>query len=53
MKIVVSEVIINFVKYVFKGEDDGEIIVEYFIYEDKLEVCVFDNGISFDLEICK
>lgn len=53
LKIAVSEAITNSVKHAFKGEDDGEITVEYLIYEDKLEVRVSDNGTSFDLETRK
>ncbi|EJG6271849.1 anti-sigma B factor RsbW [Listeria monocytogenes] len=53
LKIAVSEAITNSVKHAFKGEEDGEITVEYLIYEDKLEVLVSDNGTSFDLETRK
>lgn len=54
VKIVVSEVVINVVKYVYKENNNVGIINIYFeILEDKIKIVIFDKGDSFDYEIIK
>ncbi|WP_163652221.1 anti-sigma B factor RsbW [Listeria sp. PSOL-1] len=50
LKIAVSEAITNSVKHAFKETGEGEIKVEFKIYQDKIDVIVTDRGESFDFE---
>lgn len=48
LKIATSEAITNAVQHAYKENDEGEIVVGFALYEDRLEVIVADHGSSFD-----
>ncbi|EJS66420.1 anti-sigma B factor RsbW [Bacillus cereus] len=52
MKIAISEACTNIVQHAYK-EDDGEITIIFGLYEDRLEIMVADNGVSFDFTALK
>lgn len=47
LKIATSEAITNAVQHAYK-DDDGEVVVGFGLYEDRLEVMVADHGESFN-----
>ncbi len=48
IKIAVSEACTNAVQHAYPDGEDGEVIVGFGIYEDKLETMVADSGQSFN-----
>ncbi|MFC5465538.1 anti-sigma B factor RsbW [Lederbergia graminis] len=50
LKIAVSEAITNAVQHAYDEEEDGQILIGFSLYEDRLEVMVADSGASFNLE---
>ncbi|MEH7442255.1 anti-sigma B factor RsbW [Heyndrickxia sp. MSNUG] len=48
LKIATSEACTNAVQHAYKNNDNGEVIIGFGLYEDRLEVMVADNGQSFD-----
>ncbi|WP_316572729.1 anti-sigma B factor RsbW [Neobacillus sp. YIM B06451] len=50
LKIATSEACTNAVQHAYKNKDQGEVIVGFGLYQDRLEVMVADNGQSFDFE---
>ncbi|ARQ07821.1 anti-sigma B factor RsbW [Macrococcoides canis] len=52
-KIAVSEAVTNAVKHAYKGDVQGDVLVGYVIFDDKVEVIVSDSGTSFDYERAK
>ena len=46
--IIINEPITNSLKHAFPGERRGEIIVKLAKPDDKIELCVSDNGIGFE-----
>ena len=53
IKIAVSEACTNAVQHAYSKDEDGEVIVGFGIYEDKLELMVADNGKSFNFKQTK
>ncbi|MBQ5152240.1 anti-sigma B factor RsbW [Macrococcoides caseolyticum] len=52
-KIAVSEAVTNAVKHAYKGDIQGDVLVGYVIFDNKVEVIVSDSGTSFDYERTK
>lgn len=52
-KIAVSEAVTNAVIHAYKGDVQGDVLVGYVIFDDKVEVIVSDSGTSFDYERAK
>ncbi|HCD18790.1 MULTISPECIES: anti-sigma B factor RsbW [Staphylococcaceae] len=52
-KIAVSEAVTNAVKHAYKDDVQGDVLVGYVIFDDKVEVIVSDSGTSFDYERTK
>ncbi|HDR4483403.1 anti-sigma B factor RsbW [Bacillus sp. AF62] len=52
MKIAISEACTNIVQHAYK-EDVGEIAIVFGLYENRLEIMVVDNGVSFDFNNLK
>lgn len=52
MKIAISEACTNIVQHAYK-EDVGEITIVFGLYENRLEIMVADNGVSFDFSTLK
>jgi serine/threonine-protein kinase RsbW len=50
LKIATSEACTNAVQHAYKNNENGEVIIGYGLYEDRLEVMVADNGESFDFD---
>ena len=50
LKIATSEACTNAVQHAYKGNHDGEVVIGFGLYEDRLEVMVVDNGDSCDFE---
>ncbi|TDL30505.1 anti-sigma B factor RsbW [Jeotgalibacillus sp. S-D1] len=48
LKIASSEAITNAVQHAYREDDNGEVVVGFALYRDKLEVIVADHGSSFD-----
>ncbi|MBY0121160.1 anti-sigma B factor RsbW [Bacillus sp. S/N-304-OC-R1] len=48
LKIAVSEACTNAVQHAYKEDEQGEVIVGFGLYGNRLEVMVADNGKSFD-----
>jgi serine/threonine-protein kinase RsbW len=53
IKIAVSEACTNAVQHAYSKDENGEVIVGFGIYEDKLELMVVDNGKSLILNRLK
>ena len=53
IKIAVSEACTNAVQHAYSKDEDGEVIVGFGIYEDKLELMVADHGKSFNFKQTK
>ncbi|TDM21098.1 anti-sigma B factor RsbW [Macrococcoides caseolyticum] len=52
-KIAVSEAVTNAVKHAYKDDVQGDVLVGYVIFDDKVEVIVSDSGTNFDYERTK
>lgn len=52
-KIAVSEAVSNAVKHAYKQDEEGEIIVGFAVFSDRVEIIVRDSGKSFDYEQVK
>ncbi len=52
-KIAVSEAVTNAVKHAYKDDIQGDVLVGYVIFDNKVEVIVSDSGTSFDYERTK
>lgn len=50
LKIATSEACTNAVQHAYKEKDDGEVVVGFGLYEDRLELMVADSGHSCDFE---
>src|SRR5699024_6289928 len=50
MKVAVSEAMTNVVSHAYENDEDGEITLDFGIYEDCLEMMVSDQGESFKFE---
>ncbi|WP_062106582.1 anti-sigma B factor RsbW [Bacillus niameyensis] len=50
LKIAVSEAITNAVQHAYKKEEEGEVVVGFALYQNRLEVMVADSGKSFDMK---
>ncbi len=50
IKIATSEAVTNAVQHAYKKKEDGEVVVGFALYHDRLEVMVSDSGKSFDLK---
>ncbi|WP_135122099.1 anti-sigma B factor RsbW [Jeotgalibacillus proteolyticus] len=48
LKIASSEAITNAVQHAYSEDDNGEVVVGFALYQEKLEVIVADHGSSFD-----
>lgn len=48
LKIAVSEACTNAVQHAYHKDENGEIIIGFGIYDNKLEIMVADNGVSFN-----
>lgn len=53
LKIAVSEACTNAVQHAYKGEQGGEIVLGFGLYENKLEIMIADRGESFNFEKTK
>jgi serine/threonine-protein kinase RsbW len=53
LKIAVSEACTNAVHHAYQTNDDGEIIVGFGVYSNKLEIMIADNGKSFNFQEVK
>ncbi|WP_442893628.1 anti-sigma B factor RsbW [Bacillus sp. 2205SS5-2] len=53
LKIASSEAITNAVQHAYKEENNGEVVIGFGLYEDRLEVMVSDSGQSFDFKKTK
>jgi serine/threonine-protein kinase RsbW len=53
IKIAASEACTNAVQHAYKQNEQGEIVVGFGLYENRLEVMVADNGKSFDFLAAK
>lgn len=52
-KIAVSEAVTNAVKHAYSDKVEGEILIGYLVFEDKIEIIVSDSGKSFNYEEAK
>ncbi|HAQ06642.1 MAG TPA: anti-sigma B factor RsbW [Bacillus bacterium] len=50
LKIATSEACTNAVQHAYQKNENGEVIIGFGLYEDRLEVMVADNGQSFDFQ---
>ncbi|OIK16137.1 anti-sigma B factor RsbW [Bacillus sp. MUM 116] len=48
IKIAVSEACTNAVQHAYRDDEDGEVVLGFGIYKDKLEIMVADYGKSFN-----
>src|SRR5699024_10103436 len=53
MKVAVSQVMTNVVSHAYENDEDGEISLGFGVYEDCLEMMVYDQGESFKFEDIK
>ncbi len=53
LKIATSEACTNAVQHAYKNSEEGEVVVGFGLYDDRLEVMIADNGKSFDFEKTK
>lgn len=53
LKIALSEACTNAVKHAYQHDQNGEIVIGFGMYNDRLEVMVADNGKSFDFQKMK
>ncbi len=49
LKIAISEAITNTVQHAYRKDHEGEVLVNFSMYEDRLETVVADCGESFDI----
>ncbi|HWO97901.1 MAG TPA: anti-sigma B factor RsbW [Bacillus sp. (in: firmicutes)] len=52
MKIAISEACTNAVQHAY-NEEGGEVVVGFGLFDDRLEIMVADQGVSFDFEELK
>ncbi|MBM7717570.1 anti-sigma B factor RsbW [Siminovitchia sp. FSL H7-0308] len=50
IKIATSEAVTNAVQHAYNREENGEVVVGFALYENRLEVMVADSGKSFDIK---
>ncbi len=50
IKIATSEAVTNAVHHAYQPDEQGEVVVSFGLYNDRLEVKVSDSGQSFNLE---
>lgn len=50
IKIATSEAVTNAVHHAYQPDEDGEVVVGFGLYTDRLEIKVSDSGQSFNLE---
>lgn len=50
IKIATSEAVTNAVQHAYKSSEDGDVLVGFAIFPDRLDVIVSDTGKTFDLE---
>ncbi|MGM9929731.1 MAG: anti-sigma B factor RsbW [Bacillus sp. (in: firmicutes)] len=50
LKIVISEACTNAVQHAYEDNEDGEIVIGFGLYADRLELMVADNGHSCNFE---
>lgn len=50
IKIAASEAVTNAVQHAYRKEEQGEVVIGFALYEDRLEVMVSDSGKSFNLK---
>jgi len=50
LKIATSEACTNAVQHAYKSNDNGEVVIGFGLFKDRLEVMVADNGQSFDFQ---
>ncbi|GLB60995.1 anti-sigma B factor RsbW [Cytobacillus sp. NCCP-133] len=50
LKIAISEACTNAVQHAYKQNEQGEVVIGFGLYSDRLEVMVADNGKSFDFQ---
>lgn len=53
LKVAISEAVTNVVSHAYEDAKDGELMVGFAVYEDKLEIMISDTGESFNLEEIK
>jgi serine/threonine-protein kinase RsbW len=53
LKIATSEACTNAVQHAYKDKVNGEMIIGFGLYDDRLELMIADNGESFDFEQTK
>jgi two-component sensor histidine kinase len=46
--LIINELITNSLKYAFPGDRKGEIVIKLAKPDDKIELCISDNGIGFE-----
>ena len=50
LKIATSEACTNAVQHAYKGKNEGEVVIGFGLYDDRLEVMVVDNGQSCNFD---
>jgi serine/threonine-protein kinase RsbW len=50
IKIAASEAVTNAVQHAYRKEEQGEVVIGFALYKDRLEVMVSDSGKSFNLQ---
>jgi len=50
IKIAISEACTNAVQHAYREDEDGEIVIGFGLYDDRLEMMVVDNGHSCNFE---
>lgn len=50
LKIAISEACTNAVQHAYKKSKEGEVIIGFALFKDRLEVMVADQGISFNFQ---
>ena len=53
LKIATSEACTNAVQHAYNNHENGEVVVGFGLYEDRLEVMVADSGQSFDFHTAR
>lgn len=50
LKIAASEAITNAVQHAYKEDEEGDVLIGFGIYANRLEIMVSDHGTSFDFQ---
>lgn len=50
LKIATSEAVTNAVQHAYQSAEDGDVLIGFAIFEDRLEIIVSDRGQTFDLD---